>query len=204
MTETIDIAAQPKMTLEDLLIRCTDYEDMSLSMDARELGMLKQHILLLKAERQRNEVVRCEGVHPYVHEMIDLQETIDELRSEISKLKGEHVLVGYRNKFTGMIWNLEQQLGAETDPLVYEPVFLTSLEKPVFLPVGEIVKWSGTNRDKGITREVDFRFLRLDVKPGTKLYAIESAPAEKSDLLTRAEALAVETRALSNRIQAGE
>lgn len=72
------------------------------------------------------------------------------------------------------------------------------------LPVGEIVAWSGTNRDMGITREVDFRFLRFDVKPGTKLYAIEPAPAAKSDLLTRAQALAVETRALASRIQAGE
>lgn len=115
--------------------------------------------------------------------------------------------------------------------------------------VGEIVAWAGTNRDMGITREVDFRFLRFDVLPGTKLYAVEPAPATiqlcdppagvvmrprfekpedcecssidycescletmmskpspavKSDLLTRAEALAVETRALASRIQAGE
>lgn len=72
------------------------------------------------------------------------------------------------------------------------------------VPVGEIVAWAGTNRDMGITREVDFRFLRFDVLPGTKLYAIEPAPAIKSDLLTRAQALAVETRALASRIQAGE
>lgn len=71
-------------------------------------------------------------------------------------------------------------------------------------PVGEIVAWSGTNREMGITREIDFRFFRFDVKPGTKLYAIEPAPAVKSDLLTRAQALAVETRALASRIQAGE
>jgi hypothetical protein len=56
----------------------------------------------------------------------------------------------------------------------------------------------------GITRDIDFRFLRFDVKPGTKLYAVAPAPAAKSDLLTRAEALAVETRALASRIQAGE
>lgn len=71
-------------------------------------------------------------------------------------------------------------------------------------PVGEIVAWSGTNHNMGITRDIDFRFLRFDVKPGTKLYAVEPAPAAKSDLLTRAEALAVETRALASRIQAGE
>lgn len=70
--------------------------------------------------------------------------------------------------------------------------------------VGEIVAWSGTDREKGITREVDFRFLRFDVLPGTKLYAIEPAPAEKIDLLTRAEALAVETHALASRIKAAE
>ena len=71
-------------------------------------------------------------------------------------------------------------------------------------PVGEIVAWSGTDREKGITREVDFRFLRFDVLPGTKLYAGEPAPAAKSDLLTRAEALAVGTRALASRIKAAE
>lgn len=122
-----------------------------------------------------------------------------------SEVKGAPVPVGYRNKFTGMIWNLEHQLGAETDPLVYEPVYLTAPQKPASLPVGEIVTWSGTNRHMGITREVDFRFLRFDVMPGTKLYAIESESSDKkSDLLTRAEALAVETRALANQIQAGE
>lgn len=71
-------------------------------------------------------------------------------------------------------------------------------------PVGEIVAWSGTNREMGITRDIDFRFFRFDVKPGTNLYAVEPAPAVKSDLLTRAEALAVEIRALASRIQEGE
>lgn len=81
---------------------------------------------------------------------------------------------------------------------------LTSQRKSFSLPVGEIVAWSGTNRDMGITRDIDFRFFRFDVKPGTKLYAVEPAPAVTSDLLTRAEALAVETRALASRIQEGE
>ena len=71
-------------------------------------------------------------------------------------------------------------------------------------PVGEIVAWAGTDREKGITREVDFRFLRFDVLPGTKLYAVTPKPAAKSDLLTRAQALAVETRALACRIKAGD
>lgn len=127
----------------------------------------------------------------------------------------------------------------------------TASQKPLSSPVGEIVAWSGTNRDMGITRDIDFRFFRFDVLPGTKLYAAEpvpmvtdemalafhfattdgaagdddvedikiglmaalsaapkrggeQAPAVKSDLLTRAEALAVETRALATRIQDGE
>lgn len=51
-------------------------------------------------------------------------------------------------------------------------------------PVGEIVAWAGTDREKGITREVDFRFLRFDVLPGTKLYAVRPAPAILTDALT--------------------
>ncbi len=50
-------------------------------------------------------------------------------------------------------------------------------------PVGEIVAWAGTDREKGITREVDFRFLRFDVMPGTKLYALKPAPAILTDVL---------------------
>ncbi|MFS7249311.1 hypothetical protein AB6869_19880 [Rahnella rivi] len=50
-------------------------------------------------------------------------------------------------------------------------------------PVGEIVAWAGTDREKGITREVDFRFLRFDVMPGTKLYALKPAPAMLTDVL---------------------
>jgi len=80
----------------------------------------------------------------------------------------------------------------------------TSTQNPASLPVGEIVAWSGTNCDMGITRDINFQFFRFDVKPGTKLYAIEPAPAIKSDLLTRAQALAIETRALASRIQAEE
>ena len=98
------------------------------------------------------------------------------------------------------IGELIQRLEGQT----YEKWFSQSDLKGEQVPVGEIVAWAGTNRDMGITREVDFRFLRFDVLPGTKLYAIEPAPAVKSYLLTRAEALAVETRALASRIQAGE
>lgn len=52
----------------------------------------------LEAERQRadaNEPVRCEGVPQHVHDMIDLQETIDELRAELAELKGEQVPVAF-------------------------------------------------------------------------------------------------------------
>lgn len=98
------------------------------------------------------------------------------------------------------IGELIQRLEGQT----YEKWFSQSDLKGEQVPVGEIVAWAGTNREMGITREIDFRFFRFDVKPGTKLYAIEPAPAVKSDLLTRAEALAVETRALAIRIQAGE
>ncbi|MFD3249873.1 hypothetical protein [Rahnella aquatilis] len=58
MTDTTDIAAQPKMTLEDLLSRCTDYDDMSLSMDASELRMLKQHISLLETELRQTDLFK--------------------------------------------------------------------------------------------------------------------------------------------------
>lgn len=34
--------------------------------------------------------------------------------------------VAYRNKFTGMIWTLEQQPGAESEPEIYEPLVLLS------------------------------------------------------------------------------
>lgn len=98
------------------------------------------------------------------------------------------------------IGELIQRLEGQT----YEKWFSQSDLKGDQVPVGEIVAWAGTNRDMGITRDIDFRFFRFDVKPGTKLYAVEPAPAVKSDLLTRAEALAVETRALASRIQAGE
>lgn len=44
-----NIAVQPKIALDDLLTRCTDYDNMSLSMDAGELKALKQHISLLES-----------------------------------------------------------------------------------------------------------------------------------------------------------
>ncbi|EPC8058560.1 hypothetical protein ACR3FW_000676 [Yersinia enterocolitica] len=49
LSEEQNIAVQPKIALDDLLTRCTDYDDMSLSMDAGELKALKQHISLLES-----------------------------------------------------------------------------------------------------------------------------------------------------------
>lgn len=42
-------------------------------------------------------------------------------------------------------------------------------------PVGDIVAWSGADREKGITRDVDFRFLRFDVQPGQQLFTAAQA-----------------------------
>lgn len=46
-------------------------------------------------------------------------------------------------------------------------------------PVGEIVEWHGTNKEKGILRDKDFRFLRFDVAPGP-LYTVPQ-PALKDN-----------------------
>ena len=81
MTEATGIAGLPKMTLEDLLIRCTDYDDMSLSMDASELKMLKQQISLLEAERQHREAAKAK---------VGVLEGII-ARKEFDALKGDQV-----------------------------------------------------------------------------------------------------------------
>lgn len=62
-----DIAVQPKMALDDLLTRCTDYDDMSLSMDAGELTALKQHISLLGSSAEA--------------ELLSLREQLAELKA---------------------------------------------------------------------------------------------------------------------------
>lgn len=68
--------------------------------DAADTTFKAENILLVlnafEAERQRadvNEPVRCEGVPQHVHDMIDLKETIDELRAELAALKGDQVPV---------------------------------------------------------------------------------------------------------------
>ncbi|MRT13658.1 hypothetical protein GJV07_15350 [Enterobacteriaceae bacterium RIT711] len=50
---------------------------------------------------------------------------------------------------------------------------LVSIDKLGLNPVGEVVSW-GENipARQGVNRQVDFRWLNLDVLPGTKLYAL--------------------------------
>ena len=92
MTDTTDLKALPKITLEDLLIRCTDYDDMSLSMDASELKMLKQHISLLEAERQRAAGSE-EELHKALHREKAAGRKLLAAQEEIAALKGEQVPV---------------------------------------------------------------------------------------------------------------
>lgn len=91
----------------------------------------------LEAERQRadaNEPVRCEGVPQHFHDMIDLQETIDELRAELAALKGDQVPVAWLNQhgpFGGVVTmsptmaNSWEMRGDDVTPLFTAP------QKPV-------------------------------------------------------------------------
>lgn len=79
MTDKTDIAA-----LRGRLIAIADVEELH----SFAIYLIDQ----LEAERQRadaNEPARCEGVPQHVHDMIDMQETIDELRAEIAALKAK-------------------------------------------------------------------------------------------------------------------
>ncbi len=127
------------------------------------------------------------------------------VKAEIAALKGERVSVISKEKLCDWLEDNfdidDSQRDAFAACFAHCCDCIFQSHSPA--PVGEIVAWAGVDREKGITREVDFRFLRFDVLPGTKLYAVEPAAA-KSDLLTRAQALAVETRALACRIKAGD
>ncbi|HGK4852458.1 TPA: hypothetical protein ACJ2X1_003904 [Yersinia enterocolitica] len=72
-----NIAVQPKIALEDLLTRCTDYDDMSLSMDAGELKALKQHISLLESSAST--------------ELLSMREQLAELKASIGFNVGDRV-----------------------------------------------------------------------------------------------------------------
>lgn len=50
---------------------------------------------------------------------------------EVIALKSHETPVGYLNKFTGILRNLEQQPGAEKDPTVYAPVYLVSAKPSI-------------------------------------------------------------------------
>jgi len=83
--------------------------------DAADTTFKAQNILLVlnafEAERQRadaNEPVRCEGVPQHVHDMIDMQETIDELRAEIAELKSDQVPV-YQMYYDGFWRDVDKE-----------------------------------------------------------------------------------------------
>lgn len=114
MTDTTDMAELPKMTLEELLIRCTDYDDGSLSMDAGELKMLNQHISLLEAERQRADALQ--GQLDYRNEVLTrairqreaaeadtehYRKAWKDKADELAELKGDQVPVAYLTRHMG-------------------------------------------------------------------------------------------------------
>ena len=152
----------------------------------------------LKTERQRADDA--------LTSITDYLSAPFKVKTEIAALKGEQVSVISKEKLCDWLEDNfdidDSQRDAFAACFAHCCDCIVQSHSPA--PVGEIVAWAGTDREKGITREVDFRFLRFDVLPGTKLYAVEPEPAAKSDLLTRAQALAVETRALACRIKAGD
>jgi len=97
MTDTTDIEALPKMTLDELLIRCTDYDEGSLSMDAGELKMLNQHISLLEAERQRAAGSE-EELHKALHREKAAGRKLLAAQEKIAALKGEQVPVAWTSQ----------------------------------------------------------------------------------------------------------
>ena len=95
-----DTTTQPKMTLEDLLIRCTDYDDMSLSMDASELKMLKQHISLLEAERQRADAAEGE-LRSEVMKNLLTTDCMRKAHRKIAEMEGEQEPIAYLTRHMG-------------------------------------------------------------------------------------------------------
>ena len=113
MTDKTDIAALRKMTLVDLLSRCTDYDDMSLNMDASELVMLKQHIYLLEAERQQREAAeqKARNFENVAYGLAAEKEAAEKERDEIS------------GSFAGMTEDYETKI-AELRAKLASPVVL--------------------------------------------------------------------------------
>ncbi|MHA3203288.1 hypothetical protein [Yersinia pseudotuberculosis] len=80
-----DIALQPKMALDDLLTRCTDYDDMSLSMDTGELTALKQHISLLESSAVAELLSLREQYKSQSNELTAMTAAAQALRDEMYK-----------------------------------------------------------------------------------------------------------------------
>lgn len=128
MTDTTGIKALPKMTLDELLIRCTDYDDGSLSMDAGELKMLNQHISLLEAERQR-----AADLVLHVNTQANMREKAE---SELAALKPE------------INWPVAQKVRAALDRVACPDAFMriaveacTAPQKPVEHPDTRRMDW---------------------------------------------------------------
>lgn len=112
-----DIAVQPKMALDDLLTRCTDYDDMSLSMDAGEFTALKQHISLLESSA--------------VAELLSLREQLEALKAlEPVAWIEDGMLWRGRLSFTNPD-NISEQDKVEFE-LTFTPLFTAA--KPEALP----------------------------------------------------------------------
>lgn len=149
MTDTTDLKALPKITLEDLLIRCTDYDDMSLSMDASELKMLKQHISLLEAEHQRADKAELELIQPLpIGELIQrLEGQTHEKWFSLSDLKGEQVPVGWMKSSPNeaVSWDSVDPiyLAGSTTPVGwmsdYKPVYERPQKPVVYLNISSVM-----------------------------------------------------------------
>lgn len=99
MSKEQNIAVQPKIALDDLLTRCTDYDDMSLSMDAGELKALKQHISLLESSAST--------------ELLSLREQLEAERQRANTLQTE------RDEFRRRL-KLERSILEDTDKQLAE------------------------------------------------------------------------------------
>lgn len=159
-----------KMKLEAAIKSLTD----SVASKEWAYGPAVQAVLeALAAERQRADKAELELIKPLpIGELIQrLEGQTYEKWFSLSYLKAEQV-PDAEIKWDGT--DLTVQNVRDGFSFGVTPVF-TVPNIPTSLPVGEIVAWSGTNCDMGITRDIDFRFFRFDVKPGTKLYAVESS-----------------------------
>lgn len=152
MTDTTDIKALSYARLQEIKSILSGFEDGYDTVDDKENyeAMRGAQLLIdelislrdqLEAERQRadsNEPVRCEVAPQHVHAIIDLQETIDELRAELAALKGDQVPVEYQYQHThaGKVWLTVDKPDYETFKKNGWPTreLFTAPQKPVVLP----------------------------------------------------------------------